>query len=108
MLGIGIGILWLGYTGLTTGRAYAKGIPVTFSDMVRPKYRTATIAMLKQGGAAGTTQGAGSPSPAKSIIGNVGSSNPLSEAAGIVTFSPLLTLVNGLKSLGNDLKKIIP
>lgn len=60
MIGIGLGILWLGYAAFATGYAAAKGIPfVTFSDMVLPKNRANTLAILKAGKAGagiGTSQ----------------------------------------------------
>lgn len=52
MIGIGLVVLWLGYAAFSTGHVNAKGVPVTFSQMVLPKNRAATIALVKaaQGG----------------------------------------------------------
>lgn len=47
MIGLGLGILWLGYTAFAVGRVYAKGTPVKFSDMVLPKNRANGVVAVK-------------------------------------------------------------
>lgn len=107
MIGIGLVTLWLGYAALATGRAYAKGIPVTFSDMVLPKYRESTIKMLQGAGAAGPTSGTpGAPGASgQTPIGPVSPVTQLGGAgfAGAATGGVTGILGNGLKTIGNGL-----
>jgi len=57
--GIGLGILWIGYTAFAYGHALVKGANVTFSDMVLPSHRTYALAALASAGfgATGGTKG---------------------------------------------------
>lgn len=113
MIGIGLGILWVGYTALATGRAYAKGIPVTFSDMVLPKYRSATIAMLKAGGAAGASSGGTPGVPGASGQTPLGPVSPVTQLgggglAGSVTGGLYGVAGSALTAIGNGLKSLLP
>ena len=47
MIGLGLGILWVGYTAFAIGRVNAKGIQVSFSDMVMPKNRNNGVIAVK-------------------------------------------------------------
>lgn len=49
MIGLGLGILWVGYTAFAVGRVYAKGVPITFSAMVLPKNRAQAVALVRAG-----------------------------------------------------------
>lgn len=46
MTGIGLAVLWTGYTSFAYGRALVKGANVTFSDMVLPSHRTYALTAL--------------------------------------------------------------
>jgi len=44
--GIGLGILWIGYTAFAYGHALIRGSNVTFSDMVLPSHRVYALGQL--------------------------------------------------------------
>lgn len=52
MIGLGLGILWIGYTMFAVGRVNSKGFQIGFSDMVLPSKRGNTLGTIKaaQGG----------------------------------------------------------
>jgi len=45
--GIGLGVLWIGYTAFAFGHALTKGANVTFSDMVLPSHRSYALEQIK-------------------------------------------------------------
>ena len=47
MTGIGLAVLWIGYTSFAYGHALTKGANVTFSDMVLPSHRQYAIAEIR-------------------------------------------------------------
>lgn len=50
MTGLGLLVLWLGYTGVAYGNAIRKGAPVSFSDMVLPSHRAYALGLLANAG----------------------------------------------------------
>ena len=47
MTGLGLGVLWIGYTAFAYGHALTKGAKVTFSDMVLPTHRAYAVEQIK-------------------------------------------------------------
>lgn len=53
MTGIGLAVLWIGYTSFAYGHALTKGANVSFSDLVLPSHRNYALgALLAAGGRA--------------------------------------------------------
>lgn len=57
MVGIGLGVLWIGYTAFAFGRALTKGAQVTFTDMVLPSHRTYALHQITNASLPGSSGG---------------------------------------------------
>lgn len=47
MTGLGLAVLWIGYTSFAYGHALTKGANVTFTDMVLPSHRAYALEQIK-------------------------------------------------------------
>lgn len=61
MTGIGLSVLWIGYTAFAYGHALVKGANVTFSDMVLPSHRNYALSQLLNAGGAPSGGKKGTP-----------------------------------------------
>lgn len=73
MVGIGLGVLWIGYTAFAYGNAIRKGAAVSFSDMVLPSHRSHALGLIANaqlpGGGGGGTPGV--PGSSQGTVGGV-------------------------------------